>query len=491
VTQTANPQQAHPEFLSRIPREFARSHLILLCRGECDTPVLKITSQSSRAAAHNAILHLGMPMPDIEITPPSDLASAIDDAYEGHAGTLARGADSQQDSHPTPATESLDAILARAEKDLLSTSGKAPVIRLVDAILFKAVQFGASDLHIQPLPDRLVLRHRIDGVLDPGRELPLHLMKPITSRIKVMAGMDVAEHLLPQDGRTSVRIGERACDIRVSTLPTPHGERVVLRLLDTARQLQAFADLGMPAMMSASYLNAARRSSGIILVTGPTGSGKTTTLYATLRELDSRERNIMTIEDPIEYELDSLGLPISQTQVNTKKGVTFANGLRHILRQDPDVILVGEIRDTETARVAIQASLTGHLVFSTLHTNDAPSAVTRLIDLGVEPYLVAASLSVVLAQRLVRVTCPICRGTAHATPGCTFCNATGFKGRRGLFELLPVDDRIRPMISGGASLQELHKAALADGMQSLRMSGDELIRSGISTAEEVERVVHG
>ena len=484
---TANSTMAgDPEFLARIPRDFARAHLLLGILSDNGRTLLLAPTTSSWVA-HNTRLHLGGEWTINTVEDAAALAAQIDASYEAAAN---RQSPLSHDSLPTEEL-SLDTLLRHAEKDLLTTTGKAPLVQLVDALLFQAVRCGASDLHLQPLPDRIVVRHRIDGVLDPGRELPISLLRPVVSRIKVMAGMDVAEHLIPQDGRTSVRIGDRSCDVRVSTLPTPHGERVVLRLLDSSRQLQAFPDLGMPADLAAIYLTAARRSSGIILVTGPTGSGKTTTLYATLRELDSRERNIMTIEDPIEYELDTLGLPISQSQVNTRKGVTFANGLRHLLRQDPDIILVGEIRDAETARVAIQSSLTGHLVLSTLHTNDAPSAVTRLLDLGVEPYLVAASLSVVIAQRLVRTLCPVCGNRDDERPSCGTCTGTGYRGRRGLFELLAFDDDMRSLVSSGASLQRLREHALASGMHTLREAGALLIEQGHTTAIEVDRVVHG
>ena len=356
----------------------------------------------------------------------------------------------------------------------------------MDRLLFTAVQRGASDLHLQPTADGVIIRHRVDGVLDQGSPLPQNFFRPLISRIKVMGRMDVAERLVPQDGRTTVRIGNRAIDVRISTIPTAYGERVVLRLLDSARQLIDLPDLGMPPSIAGGFQAAAHRNSGIVLVTGPTGSGKTTTLYATLSQLNASERNIMTIEDPIEYELSSIGIPISQSQVNLKKGVNFANGLRHILRQDPDIIMVGEIRDAETARIAIQASLTGHLVFTTLHTNDAISAVSRLIDLGIEPYLVAASISAVLAQRLVRTLCPACAGQGP----CTACGGAGYKGRTGVFELLVINEELRHLVSTGAPLAELRSAARAAGMRTFDDEGQALIRSGRTTVAEVERVLN-
>ncbi len=488
-----DPDACSPLFLDCIPRDFARDHA-LLSQGMVDGHErLAVAPQTDPLAVHNVGVRLRRPV----VAAPADaetLHRAIDQSYERHrrdreaAGPVAADAVSVE---PEDGAD-LDQLLARAERDLLSTTGKAPVVKLVDRLLFRAVQLGASDLHVQPLADHVVIRHRLDGVLDDGIIVPAHLQRPLVSRIKVMGRMDVAERLVPQDGRATVTIGDRAVDLRISSLPTAHGERIVIRLLDSENQLCEFARLGMPAGIATPFLAAARRSNGIILVTGPTGSGKTTTLYATLRELDTRERNIMTIEDPIEYELHSLGLPISQSQVNDKKGVNFATGLRHILRQDPDIIMVGEIRDTETARIAIQSALTGHLVFSTLHTNDAVSAVTRLIDLGLEPYLVSASLSVVMAQRLVRTICPDCHGRSLETgAACDTCNGTGHRGRTGVFELLALDEQLRGLVARGADEDELRLAARRAGMQTLAQAGAELIAAGSVTRTEVERVVHG
>jgi type II secretory ATPase GspE/PulE/Tfp pilus assembly ATPase PilB-like protein len=364
------------------------------------------------------------------------------------------------------------------------------VIKLVDVLLFEALGRGASDVHIQPLSDRTLIRYRLDGVLHTVRELTgsRDLATAIISRIKVMGKMDIAEKRIPQDGRASVSIGERSIDLRISTLPTSYGERAVLRLLDNSQQISDFESLGMPPEVESQFLERASRSSGIVLVTGPTGSGKTTTLYSTLRRIGppSGGLNIMTIEDPIEYELATARCVISQSQVNPRKGVTFATGLRHILRQDPDVIMVGEIRDSETARIAIQSSLTGHLVFSTLHTNDAPSAITRLIDLDVEPYLVSASLSAVLAQRLVRLIHQACQGR-----GCEECFGSGFRGRTGLFELFTVDEPARQLIAERASLDALRVHARQRGMRTLHEDGLSLVEKGLTSLAEVQRIVHG
>jgi general secretion pathway protein E len=472
-----------PAFLTSIPHAFSRLHLLLVVE-QADGAILLHGAHSDPFARLNLQVHLGRSLPVHQVDD-ATLAERIDAVYEAHAQGASRPEVAATQAGVATG-EDFARLLADAERDLLATDGKAPVVRLLDHLLFRAVQRGASDLHLQPVGDGLIVRHRIDGVLGEGERLPANLLGPIAARIKVIGRMDVSESLVPQDGRTSVTIGDRSIDIRISTMPTPHGERLVLRLLDSTKQLHDFSSLGMPAAIAHAYLGIARRASGIVLVTGPTGSGKTTTIYATLRELDAHERNIMTIEDPIEYELDSLGLPISQSQVNAKKGVTFASGLRHILRQDPDIVLVGEIRDAETARIAIQSSLTGHLVFSTLHTNDAVSAVTRLFDLGVEPYLVASSISAVMAQRLVRVHCTACRGV-----GCNACQGSGFKGRRGIFELLVVDEPVRRLIQASASLEALQQAAQAAGMVPLIDTARRMVADGVTTQAEIDRVVHG
>jgi general secretion pathway protein E len=388
-----------------------------------------------------------------------------------------------------------------AERDLLNTHGKAPAVRLVDLMLFEALLRGASDVHVQPVRGRTLVRYRLDGVLHTVRQMPLSLAAAVVSRIKVMSRLDVAETRAPQDGRATVSVGGsegpqsgRRVDLRVSTLPSTYGERVVLRVLDPAAHLLSFQALGMPADLQRRYLAQIGRASGIVLSTGPTGSGKTTTLYTSLEWISASnagasargcELNMMTVEDPVEYDLSTnSGLSVSQTQVDPKKNVTFATGLRHILRQDPDVIMVGEIRDQETARIAVQASLTGHLVLSTLHTNDAASAVARLIDLGVEPFLVASSLSAVLAQRLVRTLHGPCCGR-----GCAECLGTGYRGRIGVFELLIVDGGIRDMVGRRCPANEIKEAAQRSGMVTLREGGERLARDGVTNAQEVARVI--
>ncbi|MFY8192790.1 MAG: GspE/PulE family protein, partial [Limnohabitans sp.] len=342
-----------------------------------------------------------------------------------------------------------------------------------------AARDGASDIHIEPYERHSSVRFRIDGtlreVVSPNRALHAALI----SRLKIMADLDIAEKRLPQDGRISLRLGQRAIDVRVSTLPSAHGERAVLRLLDKSESRLTLEAVGMQGHTLQGFTQLLSQPHGIVLVTGPTGSGKTTTLYAALQQLDAARFNIMTVEDPIEYELSGIG----QTQVNPKIDLDFAKALRAILRQDPDIIMIGEIRDHETAQIAIQASLTGHLVLATLHTNDAVSAVTRLTDMGIEPFLLSSSLLGVLAQRLVRKLCGHCQGK-----GCSHCGQTGYQGRTGIFELLSTNDSLRSLIHDKASESALRDAAQGNGMRSLRDDGQRLVDAGITSAEELLRV---
>jgi general secretion pathway protein E len=378
-----------------------------------------------------------------------------------------------------------------AENDLLQDQSDSPVIELVNRILFNAVQQQASDVHFQPREHAMVVRMRMDGVLFDVQEIGKDLQEEVLTRMKVAGRMDIAEKRLPQDGRATVHVGSRVIDLRIASMPSSHGERIVVRLLDKSARLYSLVELGMDPLSLQRFRNAISIEHGLILVTGPTGSGKSTTLYAALKELDTDERNAVTLEDPIEYQLEG----VSQTQINLKKGMTFASGLRSILRQDPDIIMVGEIRDAETAMMAVQAALTGHLVFSTLHTNDAASAVTRMMDLGIEPYLLASSLVGVLAQRLVRRVCPTCRSTStdgesfgYVALGCPACRQTGYKGRLGIYELMIVDETLRGLITRHSHASELRDEAVKQGMQLLKDSGDIKIREGLTTFEEVQRV---
>jgi general secretion pathway protein E len=475
VTTDTIPQAPSEEFLRLIPRDFARAHL-LLSRGRVEGIEHVWVSESTGAAAiWNAAVRLGVPI-ETEAHGGEEIARLIDEAY---------GVEREpENGEGTQHQESVEDLLAVANRDLLTTQGKAPVVKLVDALLLEALQRGASDLHIQPMEERTLVRLRVDGALHTVRELSAAITQAVLSRVKVMGRMDIAEKRLAQDGRATVNVGDRGVDLRISTFPTNRGERLVLRLLDPGRQLLDLESLGMPPALCQRYLKAANRADGLVLVTGPTGSGKSTSLYATLKKVASSDLNVMTIEDPIEYDLGAAGLSVSQSQVSARKGVTFASGLRNVLRQDPDVVLVGEIRDGETARMAIQSSLTGHLVFSTLHTNDAASAVTRMIDLGVEPFLLAASLSAVLAQRLVRRRHLACGGQ-----GCEECLASGYLGRMGVFELLVVDEELRRLIARNESLAILRDCARKGGLRTLREEADRLIAEGATDLLEVERVI--
>ncbi|MFZ4756594.1 MAG: type II secretion system ATPase GspE, partial [Burkholderiaceae bacterium] len=374
-------------------------------------------------------------------------------------------------------------------EDLLETEDDAPIIRMINALLTQAARDGASDIHIEPFESYSLVRFRVDGalrdVVRPKRELHAALV----SRIKIMASLDIAEKRLPQDGRITLRIGGRPVDVRVSTLPTGHGERAVLRLLEKDAGRLDLGRLGMAPGTLAAFDKLVHQPHGIVLVTGPTGSGKTTTLYSALARIDSTTVNVMTVEDPIEYDLEGIG----QTQVNARIDMTFAKALRSILRQDPDVIMIGEIRDLETAQIAVQASLTGHLVLATLHTNDAVSAVTRLIDMGVEPFLLSSSLLGIGAQRLVRKLCPQCRQPDPITKGwravgCLACNKTGYSGRTGIYELLVVDDEVRALVHRNAGEGEIRGSAVRNGMQTMRDDGQRWVQAGITSQDEVVRV---
>jgi general secretion pathway protein E len=375
-----------------------------------------------------------------------------------------------------------------AVEDLLEAADDAPIIRMLNALLTQGVRDGASDIHIEPYERSSAVRFRVDGTLREVVQPNKALHAALISRLKIMAELDISEKRLPQDGRISLRLGTRAIDVRVSTLPGAHGERAVLRLLDKTEARFSLEALGMSGEVLQGFDRLIRQPHGIVLVTGPTGSGKSTTLYASLARMDTATTNVLTVEDPIEYELPGIG----QTQVNAKIDLSFAKALRAILRQDPDVIMIGEIRDYETAQIAIQASLTGHLVLATLHTNDAPSAVTRLIDMGVEPFLLSSSLLGVLAQRLVRQLCTACRrqdaqGLWHAV-GCPACGHTGYKGRTGVYELMTADEAVRALIHNRAAESELTTAALTGGLRPMREDGQRLVAEGVTSAEEVVRV---
>lgn len=407
-------------------------------------------------------------------------------------------------------TEGSDAQVSQEDGyDLLEKNADSPVIRMLNIMLAEAVQQGASDIHFEPMENGLGVRYRIDGVLQQRHAPPKEFQSQLVTRIKVMARLDIAEHRLPQDGRIKLTMGGRQIDFRVSTVPVVFGERIVLRILDKGNVLVGINNIGMRPSTLGAFSKLINMSEGIVLVTGPTGSGKTTTLYSALSEINNSEMNIMTIEDPVEYKLQGM----AQIGVNPKIHLTFATGLRHILRQDPDVIMIGEIRDKETAEIAIQASLTGHLVLSTLHTNDAPSALTRLVDMGIEPYLLTSSVVGVLAQRLVRLICPHCRmsyspsdqelkelgiardalieGELYKGRGCHHCFGSGYKGRRGIYEIMPVTSAIKRQLLKSPDALELQKTAFDADMVSLRQEGAFLAIEGLTSSSEVLRVTRG
>jgi len=464
-----------------LPYTFARQHGLLL---EDDGQQLLLwTPPAAKWSALSEVQRI-YAVDRIEVQDADALAARINQAYAGSessaatvVGEVESAIDLSRMMQDLPAVE-----------DLLEAANDAPIIRMLNALLTQAAKDGASDIHIEPYERASSVRFRVDGslreVVQPNRGLHAALI----SRLKIMAELDIAEKRLPQDGRISLRIGGRAIDVRVSTLPSAHGERAVLRLLDKTESRFTLEGLGMSGEVLSAFQRLAQQPHGIVLVTGPTGSGKTTTLYASLQTVDTVTTNVLTVEDPIEYELPGIG----QTQVNAKIDLSFAKALRAILRQDPDVIMIGEIRDYETAQIAIQASLTGHLVLATLHTNDAPSAVTRLIDMGVEPFLLSSSLLGVLAQRLVRKLCPACKrlgDDGHYHPvGCEQCAQTGYKGRTGVYELMVADDAIRDHIHKRSAESEIAQAAQAKGLRSMRDDAERLIRDGVTSAEEVLRV---
>ncbi|RDK08420.1 type II secretion system ATPase GspE [Cupriavidus lacunae] len=479
---------------------FAREAPLLIAHQRPDGLEVWVSRATSPTAlAEVARVHGALRLRVLE---PEALERAMSDAYHRQDGSAAQvvgevegEVDLSRLMQDIPAVE-----------DLLESEDDAPIIRMINALLTQAAREGASDIHIEPFESSSVVRFRVDGTLRDVVRPKKALHGALISRIKIMAQLDIAEKRLPQDGRITLRVGGRPVDVRVSTLPTGHGERAVLRLLDKEAGRLDLAKLGMAPGTLRGFDHLIRQPHGIVLVTGPTGSGKTTTLYAALSRLDARATNIMTVEDPIEYDLDGIG----QTQVNPRIDMTFGKALRAILRQDPDVVMIGEIRDLETAQIAVQASLTGHLVLATLHTNDSASAVTRLVDMGIEPFLLSSSLLGVLAQRLVRRLCPHCKReeVIEVTPaeadvllaqgkplqkvwhpvGCDRCGQSGYQGRMGVYELLTVDDEIRTMIHRQAPESEIKQVALAHGMHTMRGDAQRWVDSGATSLEEVLRV---
>ncbi len=464
-----------------LPYMFAKTQGLLL-EQHADEMVLHVGDSPSREALAEVVRLYEIDR--IEREPTAALAQRIAAVYAGAeasaasvVGEVESAVDLSRMMQELPAVE-----------DLLEAADDAPIIRMLNALLTQAAKDGASDIHIEPYERSSSVRFRVDGTLREVVQPNKALHAALISRLKIMAELDISEKRLPQDGRISLRIGGRAIDVRVSTLPSAHGERAVLRLLDKGESKFSLEALGMDGDVLSRFSHLIQQPHGIVLVTGPTGSGKTTTLYASLGRLETTTTNILTVEDPVEYELPGIG----QTQVNAKIDLTFAKALRAILRQDPDVIMIGEIRDFETAQIAIQASLTGHLVLATVHTNDAPSTVTRLIDMGVEPFLLSSSLLGVLAQRLVRVLCPACKredaeGRWHPV-GCAECSNTGYRGRTGVYELMTVDEPVQSLIHNRAAESEIAHAAARGGLRTMRADGERLVTSGRTSLEELLRV---
>ncbi len=511
--------QIDPKVLSLFPEEILRENLA--------APLFKVGKSVTVAMADPMNVRLTDRLRFIsrlEIEPIFGTKSAIQQALDRHLGTVGSLEKVMRDitldvekpavaaaAHPTKAPVATPKGTGRAGPaadeqvtSLIAAAENAPVVKLVDTIIKQAVDNRASDIHLEPEEASTYLRYRIDGILYDVPPPPKNLEPAIISRIKIMGGMDIAERRLPQDGRIQVRFGDKEVDLRVSSFPTIYGENISIRVLDKAAIMLKLEDLGFDPATLGRYKTLLERPHGILLVTGPTGCGKTTTLYGALRTVNAVEKNVITLEDPVEYRIPR----IRQSEVDVKAGLTFANGLRSILRQDPDIILIGEIRDLETSEIAIHAALTGHLVFSTLHTNDAPGALTRLVDMGVEPFLAASSVIGSLAQRLVRVLCPKCKqsykasreilkelgadpskeATLYKTKGCDACKQTGYRGRTGIYELMETSDSIRNLLLKKASTAELREQVIKEGMTSLRKAGVTKVLAGVTTVEEVLRV---
>jgi general secretion pathway protein E len=490
-----------PSLISKLPIAFSKKHKVVPVKMEDGVLTVATLDPLNYEPLDDLRLILGCREVRVVLSREREVLQAINRFYE-------QSADTPEEMIQSLDTEVSDRLLQELEEtqDLLDVSDEAPVIKLVNLILFQAVKERASDIHIEPFQKELKVRYRIDGILYQRLNPPKRYQSAIISRLKIMAKLDIAEKRLPHDGRIPIKIADKDIDIRVSIVPTTFGERVVLRLLDKSSAHFGVEEIGLSRDMLQNLKDLINRPNGMLLVTGPTGSGKTTTLYASLSRINTPDKNIITIEDPVEYQLWGIG----QIQVNPKIGLTFARGLRSVLRHDPDVILVGEIRDAETAEIAIQSSLTGHLVFSTLHTNDAASAVTRLVDMGIEPFLVASVIRAILAQRLIRVICPECkegyipeaevlreigivpsqleRKMVYQGKGCPACSETGYRGRTGIYEMLIVSEAIRHLIMKKADSTSICRKAIEEGMKTLREDGARKVVAGVTTLEEVVRV---
>lgn len=494
------PAEINTEFTNLIPIGFLKQHKMVPVISATDSFVA-VNSPFVFQALDDLRIILKMSMSRTVLATGPQILGAINYAYDMTQTSADEVMQDIDDEDPERLFTEIEEV-----GDLLDDTSDSPVIRLVNLMFSQAIRDNASDIHIEPYQNRLKIRQRLDGILYDMLTPPKHVQAALISRVKIMAKLNIAEKRLPQDGRIELKVANREIDVRVSTLPTAFGERVVMRLLRKSAAMISLTELGMPADRFSHFDREIRSPNGIVLVTGPTGSGKTTTLYAALSAINTTDINIITVEDPIEYRISGIG----QVQVNPKIDLTFASGLRSIVRQDPDVILVGEIRDTETAEIAIQSALTGHLVFSTLHTNDSAGAITRLRDMGIESFLIASSVSAILAQRLVRIICPHCKepyspgpemlarigltveecedGKVYRGKGCVKCHSTGYKGRCGIFELLIMSQDMKSLILQTSDSNQIRRKAVEDGMITLRQDGAMKVVQGVTTIEEVYRV---
>jgi general secretion pathway protein E len=486
--------------IERVPIGFAKNHgLLPVGRTPQDAVRVVVSDPFDTACLDDLRLLFDGARIETELASRRNILATINQVYDRGTRSIDDIVEDATDDFAALAEE-----ISAEPQDLLDSDDDAPIIRLVDSLLQRAVKERASDVHLEPFEKEIRVRFRVDDLLyEPVSPLPKALLPSVVSRVKILGGLNIAEKRLPQDGRIQLKIAGRDYDVRLSTVPIAHGERLVMRLLPRTTEMLDLGRLGFNDNHLATWERLIRRPNGIVLVTGPTGSGKTTTLYGALSRINRSDRNIITIDDPVEIQLPGVG----QIEVNPKIGLSFANALRSVLRQDPNVILVGEIRDLETAEIAIQASLTGHLVFSTLHTNDAPSAITRMVDMGVEAYLVASSLVAVLAQRLVRVLCKDCREAytpttealaeigirpaeevqAFRAVGCGQCHSTGYRGRIGIFELMLVDDAVRTLVTQSIDAKTIKRTAVERGMNTLRADGAQKVLDGVTSIEEVLR----
>jgi len=489
------------EFTEKVPAQFARAYNLVCVGRENGTFDVATCDPLDFHPMDDLSAMLGAEVRPV-LAPRAEITVLVNKAYQSASTDVDELLDGIEDDDMISLTKVIDET-----EDVLDIANKPPIIKLMNTILFEALKIRASDIHMQPYDDRMQVRYRIDGILYDAKLIPKKFQDAITSRVKVMGKMDIAERRLPQDGRTTIKVGDGEVDVRISSVPTSQGERIVFRLLDKTARLYRLHEIGLGDQNMEMIKQYIGYSHGIILITGPTGSGKTTTLYAALAEINSDEKNVITIEDPIEYNIDG----ISQIQVANKKGLTFASGLRSLMRQDPDVMMVGEIRDAETAGIAVQAANTGHLVFSTIHTNDSAGALTRMVNLGVEPYLVASAVICSVAQRLVRLICPQCKESYEPTAGqlkelgitdkstlkegllwrgrgCESCLGRGLYDRTAIYEIFPIDEESRDAIIDNTSASVMKQAAVKRGVRTLRMDGARKVQEGLTTIEEVFRV---